>query len=171
MTSKLTNQVVEQFRFQPMTEEFAAIICKWRFPGEYAFYNMEDTDEDIAELLNGEYYAALDFNGDLIGFICSGNSARLPIGHQIGIYNDTSNIDIGLGMKPDFTGKGKGQQFLTQAIPFLKERHPAHSFQLVVATFNERAIKVYERVGFVKGIRFINKRNEEEIEFMVMNLS
>ncbi|TCZ79490.1 N-acetyltransferase [Paenibacillus albiflavus] len=161
---------MQQYRFQPMTEEFAAIICKWRYPGEYSFYDMEETDEDIAELLEGDYYAALDFKGDLIGFICSGNAARLPIGHQIGIYNDPSKIDIGLGMKPDITGKGSGQQFLTQAIHFLKELYPAHSFQLVVATFNERAIKVYERVGFVKGIRFINKRNEQEIEFLVMNL-
>jgi ribosomal-protein-alanine N-acetyltransferase len=159
------------YNFQPMTEEYASTICNWKYHGPYSIYSMDGSYECICELMNSEYFYVMDNENSLVGYICSGNSARVPGGYQIGIYDNSKHLDIGLGLKPDFTGKGIGQQFLSQGINFLKEQFKVQSFQLVVAMFNERAIKVYERTGFIKGLSFKSKVDDQEIDFIVMRNS
>lgn len=105
----------------------------------------------------------------VVGFICVGDSARVPGGYSAGIYNDNSNLDIGLGLRPDLTGKGLGQGFMSDGISFLDRQFRNVNYRLVVAEFNERAIKTYERTGYVKGIRFNSKVQEQEVSFISMN--
>ena len=54
----------------------------------------------------------------------------------------------GLGLRPDLTGRGLGLAFVTAGLDFAIERFEPSRFVLDVAEFNERAIRVYERVGF-----------------------
>lgn len=159
------------YYFHPMTKEFAFRISAWKYQDQYSIYSMDDSYECIDELMNEEYFCALDNQDRLIGYICTGNSARVPGGYQIGIYNNDKQIDIGLGLNPDFTGKGRGVEFLSQAIHFLESHFQVQNFQLVVASFNERAIKVYERAGFIKGVCFTSMVDKEEVEFLSMNYS
>jgi [ribosomal protein S18]-alanine N-acetyltransferase len=159
------------YNFKPMTEDNASAICNWKYDGLYSIYSMDGSNECICELMNGDYFFVMDNTNGLVGYICSGNSARVPGGYQNGIYDNSRHLDIGLGIRPDFTGKGIGQQFLSQGINFLKEQLKVQNFQLVVAMFNERAIKVYERAGFIKGLRFKSKVDDQEIDFIVMKNS
>nr|WP_225445752.1 GNAT family protein [Paenibacillus arenosi] len=132
---------------------------------------MDDSNECICELMNDEYFYALDSDNQLVGFICMGNSARVPGGYPTGIYEHDDRLDIGLGLRPDFTGEGKGQQFLLQGIDYLKQHHYAQNLQLVVAAFNERAITVYERAGFVRGMSFMSRIGNKQVEFLSMTLA
>ncbi|GGB01286.1 GNAT family N-acetyltransferase [Macrococcus hajekii] len=50
-------------------------------------------------------------------------------------------------MNPDLTNQSHGQKFVQAAIDFIRKQGFQH-IRLVVATYNERAIKVYERCGF-----------------------
>jgi [ribosomal protein S18]-alanine N-acetyltransferase len=159
------------YNFQPMTEEYAATICNWKYHGSYSIYSMDGSYECNSELMNGDYFCVMDNLNSLVGHICSGNSARVPGGYQSGIYSNSKYLDIGLGLSPDYTGMGIGQQFLFQGFTFLKEQFKVQNFQLVVAIFNERAIKVYERVGFIKGHSFMSKVDDQEIDFIVMKYS
>jgi ribosomal-protein-alanine N-acetyltransferase len=159
------------YNIQPMTEEYASAICNWKYDGLYSIYSMDGSYECICELMNGDYFYVMDNTNSLVGYICSGNSARVQGGYQSGLYNNSKHLDIGLGLSPDYTGKGIGQQFLFQGIHFLKEQLKVQNFQLVVAIFNERAIKVYERSGFIKGLRFKSKVDDQEIDFIVMKFS
>ncbi|RCX21429.1 acetyltransferase (GNAT) family protein [Fontibacillus phaseoli] len=155
--------------FEPMTRDRAAVLSRWTYEGIYSIYSMEDSDECISELMNGEYFLGIDpRRNEVIGYICSGNSARVPGGYPAGIYEHHDCLDIGLGLRPDLTGKGIGQSFLIEAMGFLSVRYAITSFQLVVAAFNERAIKVYERTGFRKGECFPSKVEDREIEFLAM---
>lgn len=95
---------------------------------------MEADREDLQEFLNIEeradsYFAVIE-NKELIGFYC-----------YTQISSDT--IDIGLGMKPSFTGKGQGLGFLEAGLDFAKSLYHPEKLMLSVAAFNKRAIKVY----------------------------
>ncbi|GAK40907.1 hypothetical protein TCA2_3398 [Paenibacillus sp. TCA20] len=161
---------MQSFRYYLMTEEYAASIAEWTYEESYSFYNMDDSEETISELMNGEYYYVLNSDNELFGFICIGESARVSGGYEIGIYNDDKCLDLGLGLAPSRTGMGNGANFLDASIKFIIEEYQTSNIQLVVAAFNERAIKVYERVGFVKSQCFKSRVGEEKIDFVLMKL-
>lgn len=154
-----------------MTEDYARIIAEWTYDEPYSLYSMDGDEDTVAEFMNGDYFYALDNDNVLIGYICTGNSARVPGGYDIGIYHHDTYIDFGLGLHPEFTGKGRGAEFVTRSLQFIHEQYQATDIQLVVATWNERAIKVYERAGFAKGPIFQSKIGEQDVDFMVMRRS
>lgn len=57
-------------------------------------------------------------------------------------------IDIGIGMRPDLTGKGLGSSFLTTILMEIEVLFPSTPIRLTVASFNQRAIHLYEKLGF-----------------------
>jgi len=57
-------------------------------------------------------------------------------------------IFYGLGLRPDLTGRGLGATFVNAGLEFAEARFGRRLIVLDVAEFNERAIRVYERVGF-----------------------
>ena len=159
MEDKLMN-----IHFQPITQEQAEQIAyHWHYEGIYAFYNMEADEEDLVEFLNPEIQkdsilAAVTPNNELIGFL----SIHKPV-HDI--------AEIGLGLRPDLTGRGMGLVFLLKGIEFVKERYSPLSITLAVATFNKRAITVYKRSGFVEEETFIQTTNGSKYEFVKMKLN
>lgn len=154
--------------FHPMRQEAAERISGWKYEGIYEMYSFAGPEEDAAELMNGEYYSAHHEAGDLIGYLCHGQSARVPGGYHKGIYDQAGFTDIGLGMKPELTGKRLGVPFLREALKFLEQQWNTRQFRLVVAEFNERAVKVYERVGFAISMSFDSPVRGEPVRFISM---
>ena len=146
-----------------MNEEFAKDILNWKYEKPYDFYNNELTDEGMEELLDGSYHALVDDDKDLIGFFCIGKTAQVSIGIQYGVYKDDL-IDIGLGMSPTRVGKGKGYEFCSFILKLIEEKYKSTSIRLTVATFNQRAIHLYEKLGFV----IENEFNTDFAEFITM---
>lgn len=154
--------------FHPMRQEAAERISGWKYKGIYEMYSFAGPEEDAAELMNGEYYSAHNEDGDLIGYLCHGQSARVPGGYHTGIYDEAGFTDIGLGLKPELTGKRLGISFLREGLQFLEQHLNTRQFRLVVAEFNERAVKVYERAGFAKSVSFNSPVRGEAIQFICM---
>ncbi|PAV29686.1 GNAT family N-acetyltransferase [Virgibacillus profundi] len=146
-----------------MTEKFAMEILSWQYTKPYDFYNNELTSEAIKEMLEESYYAIVDCNDELIGFFCIGKSAQVPVGNQYGAYVEDF-VDVGLGMNPVFTGKGNGFRFFSYILRAIQESFPAKDIRLTVATFNERAIHLYEKLGFSKEVKF----HTDTAEFITM---
>lgn len=147
--------------FTPMTQVEAEEIAGWHYPGEYAFYDADFIPEAAGELLDpaqrrDEYHAARTAGGELEGFA------------QLTPARDGS-AEIGLGLRPDLTGRGLGQAF-TEAVVDLARAHGAARITLAVAAFNVRAIRVYERCGFAETGRHTRRLGGRDWEFVDMEL-
>ena len=160
-----------QIAIGPMTEEAARAVLAWRYEGLYAFYDADPQDlhDGLREMLDGSYYAATDEQGALVGFFCFGMPAQVPSGHLYDLYADEA-LDIGLGMRPDLTGRGLGRGFLTAGLDFARQRFPPATFRLAVAAFNQRAIRLYEKVGFQAVTTFVSPTRNGDASFLLMTL-
>ena len=76
-----------------------------------------------------------------------------------------------MGLRPDLTGRGFGSRFVIAGLEFAQVRFSLRVIQLRVAAFNERAIKVYRRVGFVEVECFVNRTNGGQFDFIRMELA
>jgi len=76
--------------------------------------------------------------------------------------------EIGLGLRPDLTGRGLGLSFLIAAMRYATQALGATSFTLAVAAFNRRAITVYERAGFTQTERYVHATNGARHDFVRM---
>ncbi|WHY86761.1 GNAT family protein [Neobacillus novalis] len=146
-----------------MDEINAEKILSWKYEAPYDFYNNECSIEAVWEMLNHSYTAILDNQDEVFGFFCIGDSAQVPIGADFGAYPQ-GYIDIGIGMNPKFTGQGKGLSFFKFILRQIYEVHGVVPVRLTVATFNTRAIHLYEKLGFVKEKEFCRG----DIKFMTM---
>lgn len=146
-----------------MNKKMAKEILNWKYDVPYDFYNNENTDEAMKELLDGSYYAVVDEFKELIGFFCIGENAQVPIGNRLGVYTEDL-VDMGLGMNPNLVGKGNGFKFCTYIVKFIEEHHKRTSIRLTVTKFNQRAIHLYEKLGFVME----NEFSTDFAEFITM---
>ncbi|RDW17595.1 GNAT family N-acetyltransferase [Oceanobacillus arenosus] len=142
---------------QKMTEKYAVEILCWKYEKPYDFYNHVLTSDAILELVTNKYFVVLDEYNQLVGYFCIGKSAQVPAGVQYGAYKEDF-IDVGIGMKPEFTGKGMGSEFFAQILEFIEAQNKNGAIRLTVATFNERAINLYEKLGFVKKMTFERRK-------------
>jgi len=154
--------------FKPMTKLHAERISTWKYEKPYNFYDFEPSEEITSELLNGDYFCVLNNAGALMGFSCSGNSARVPGGYAAGIYEREEVLDIGLGLEPSETGKGLGRIFVEEVIDYFRQQLNKENFRMVVASFNQRAITVYRANGFVERRNFLSKVNGIDTEFVCL---
>ena len=111
-------------------------------------------------------YYAVRSGGALVGFFCFGPGGQLPSFD----YAADGSLDIGLGLRPDLTGRGLGLEFVLAGLEFGRRHFAPAGFRLSVAAFNERAIQVYERAGFRRVEVFTRNTNGGEIPFLVMTL-
>ena len=135
--------------FRPLTQMHALEIAnEWKYDGIYSFYDMTADAEDYEQFIDedlrnqNDHYEALE-NNELVGFFC--------------VIQENASSEIGLGMRPDICGKGKGKQFVEQILDFLERNYKFNELVMHVASFNQRAIKVYRSCGFKDSE--ITKRN------------
>jgi RimJ/RimL family protein N-acetyltransferase len=154
-----------------MDEQAAKAIANWKYEPPYSMYNMMDDSEeieDITELMDGSYFSVRTSGAELIGFFCYGRNAQVGGGVEQGVYLDGTALDIGLGLRPDLTGRGQGLAFLQAGIRFAEENYGADRLRLSVAVFNLRATALYKKAGFLPGQSFINRYGDNETEFLLM---
>jgi len=149
-----------EFSIRTMKPEDASVIVEWHYPDPYSFYDMTADEDDLREFLDFENwkkdskYAVCDGKDNLVGFFS--------------FDDDNGIVDIGLGLRPDVTGNGLGTEFVQAGLSFARDKFRPNHFRLAVATFNQRAIKVYERVGFSPIRKFMNNTNGGTYEFLEM---
>ena len=142
-----------------MIEQEALAIASWHYEPPYSFYDWTADEDDLGELLSeearaGKYFSAFGPEGELVGFF--------------GFGKEGDTVVVGLGLRPDLTGRALGLAFLEQGLEFARDAFGARRFSLWVATFNERAIRVYERAGFERRRSFDHATNGGVHPFLEM---
>src|SRR2546421_416682 len=66
-------------------------------------------------------------------------------------------VEVGLGLRPDLTGRGLGESFSRAALDFARAEWSPRRFRLYVAAWNRRALRVYERLGFREAGRQVRR--------------
>ena len=136
------------FTSKPITPSDARAISRWRYDEPYAIYDGDPNSVDALLQPHFSYHSVYDEHGDLTGYFCFGEDAQVAVGKQLGVYQVEPALDVGLGMRPDLTGRGLGEEFVHAGLGFAREVYSPPAFRLTVAAFNHRAIRVYERAGF-----------------------
>jgi ribosomal-protein-alanine N-acetyltransferase len=148
-----------EFDIREMNRAAAERIAGWRYAGPYSFYDLAADAEDLREFMDENnwadvYFSVHDERDDVVGFFEFKHAG--------------DELEIGLGLRPDLTGRGFGTQFMAACLDFARRRYRTTRFRLAVAAFNERAIRVYERAGFIRTGTHIRHRNGRDIVFVDM---
>lgn len=132
-----------------MDRDAALAIAGWRYPPPYDLYNVDGEPLALAHLLSTADYYCLREGTELVGFCCFGAEARVPGGDY-----STPAVDLGLGVRPDLTGRGQGRSYLAAVTGFAERTFEPPALRLTVAAFNARAIRLYHNAGFREVQRF-----------------
>ena len=130
----------------PLSEENARKITTWRYDPPFDLYDLGP--ENISGFINPEYYyhQILNENGNLDGYCCYGLDAQVPGGEYL--INMPEILDIGVGMKPNLTGVGRGHKFVSAILEYARERFHPDRFRVTIADFNLRSLKTFQSLGF-----------------------
>ena len=161
-------KAVQQFSIRPITRSDAEEIATWRYPEPYGFYDFEPGDEEYLLTPEYEYDAVAGEDGALMGYFCFGPDAQVPAGRELGLYGGEGVLDVGLGMRPELTGRGLGAGFVEAGLAFAREKYAPAAFRMTVAAFNSRAAGLYERIGFRTVATFPSRAPCGEVEYLVM---
>ena len=142
-----------------MDQADAEVVAAWHYEPPYDFYDFEADPEDLEEILDparrvGDYHS-VDLDGRLAGFF------------SFKVHGDA--VEIGLGLRPDLTGRGVGLDLVEAGLELARETFHAASFWLDVATWNERAKRVYERAGFEPGHVWTHTFGQGPVDFLRMS--
>jgi len=148
------------FYFRTMDQHEAEEIADdWKYDGIYSFYDFTNDMEDYSRFIDASKRGNNCFScfteNELIGF------------YFIQFLKD-DEVQIELGLKPNFTGKGLGLGFINAIVDHVNSIHGVNTFELIVARFNQRAINVYKKAGFMEINDFMQKVNGGEHEFLRM---
>jgi [ribosomal protein S18]-alanine N-acetyltransferase len=134
----------------------------WRYPPPYDPYDLAADPGDIEIMMaaagSGQGWFATDDaqTGELVGFF------------EFVMLDDEA--EIGLGLRPDLTGRGLGPAYIESGLAFARERWAPARFALDVYPWNERAIRAYEQAGFVRGDVYVRRFDDgREREFLRMS--
>ena len=153
-----------KLRFYPLDKSAAREIVRWRYAPPYDIYNIEDSNESINYALKSEnnFYAIRDENTGLVGFCSFGKDGQVPGGNYV-----EPALDIGMGIRPDLTGQGVGNDLVAAVLNFAQKTFSSEQFRVTIATFNQRARRVWEKNGFRSTQKFVDINNNREFVVMI----
>jgi len=155
------------YTISPLCEKGARQIITWRYDPPYDLYDLSPVD--LTGLLNPayRYHQILDRDKIMVGFCCFGEDAQVPGGNYD--RDEPGVLDIGVGLRPDLTGKKLGKVFVAAVLAYAKKTYHPEIFRVAVASFNQRSLKTFRGLGFKDSCHFT--RELVEIEFIQMERS
>lgn len=131
-------------RLEPMTEKDGQAICEWRYPSPYELFRWPAWESMLKHgrefgdpRIRREQYVAVRNadNGELVGYVQ--------------LFPMDRTLRIGMGLRPDCCDRGWGTILAAMVVEEAKRRQPDAEIDLEVERWNKRAIRAYEKAGFI----------------------
>lgn len=127
-------------QFHIMDEREKERISAWAYEGAYKIYELPPYEEQKAKgMAFGNPERAKNYHAYYDGDLLIGFTNLMERG---------SEVQIGVGVAPDLCGRGYGQQILLRAAELAHSLYPGKPLALEVRTWNQRAVRCYEKAGF-----------------------
>jgi len=134
----------------PITEAEARAVALWRYPEPYDFYDGRDSEVEVMlDPANG--YFAVHADREFVGYVCVGPDA-LVAGQQSAPDVD----DVGVGFRPDLTGRSLASSWLPAVLDALAPHLTAPLQRVVIAEWNQRSQAVARACGFGEPVTHSN---------------
>lgn len=148
-------------RIAPLTREHAEDLATWRYDPPYDVYDLAGADP--VDLLD----PALGFHAVLAGERLIGFRSFGPDGQVPGWGYDDSALDTGGGLRPTLTGQGLGRAVISAGLDFGRTTYAPAAFRVTVASFNVRARRTLESLGFERIGSFVALRDGRRFDVLV----
>jgi RimJ/RimL family protein N-acetyltransferase len=103
----------------------------------------------------------MDENSGLVGYCSFGQDGQVTGGD----YCDDA-LDVGIGVRPDLTGQGKGIEYAKTVLEFAESKLSPKAFRVTIAAFNKRALRVWQKLEFEHQQSF--ERKSDGMQFIVL---
>jgi RimJ/RimL family protein N-acetyltransferase len=146
--------------FRPMDADGARTLIGWRYPPPYQIYQLELNPAQIIEAIAflidpiNAYYRMEQADGSIEAFCCFGLDAQVDGGDY---SNDA--LDLGMGVRPDLTGQGRGVIYATALVQYALATYAPQRLRVTIADFNQRAQRVWQKAGFRQSQEFRSVNN------------
>lgn len=146
-----------------LTEAGAYAVCKWKYEGDYAIYNLSNW-QTAKFLRHGitdsrrrkkEFRALLDEEGYFIGYF------RL-------FREETDSILLNIGLEPSHCGRGYGKKALKLIEQYVAKEYPGKKIRASVRDFNRRAVRCFLASGFETTGRALRETSSGTDIFLLM---
>lgn len=143
------SQHLMQLTLSSMNENDAREYIAWRYDAPYDIYNVVMDDNELRDYVafcvdpSNRMFAIRDSRAEMVGFCVYGADARINGGD----YRQDA-LDIGMGIRPDHTGRGLGGTFAGTVIQHALLTYRPNGLRVTILDYNTRAKRVWQRLGF-----------------------
>ncbi len=150
--------------FFHMDTASAREILTWLYEAPYDVYNLSSDNEEtkLAYLLYSgrAFYRMLDETGMLVAFCSFGQDGQVAGGDY-----QADAVDIGMGMRPDLTGGGRGGVYINTIVDFARRTFTSRAYRVTIAAFTTRAQRAWRSCGFQPVHTF--QRTHDDRQFVI----
>lgn len=146
------------------TQSDAIEICTWKYEYPYDVYNYP-----LWEVVKNHKWAMAEPEKRSIEFRSVYSENEL-LGY-FRLVDLKGYYMLGLGLKPEYCGKGYGSKLMKLILRYLSSKKERYCIHLEVREFNKRAIKCYEKAGFVQKDKYIKETLMGKDTFILMEIN
>lgn len=139
-----------------LNNEILEEITLWKYEKPYDIYNLQQNEYLKDSGTWGVEQFVLEENNNIIAYV----SCQMI----------DKDMWVGWSLRPELCGKGIGKDFVKKCIDELIniKNYKYNYIFLKVASWNARAIKVYEKLGFIKYDKLVRLENNTYTEYLIM---
>lgn len=148
----------------PMSTRDAEVMSNWHYEGRWSVYDLDGRIPAVIDAYRS--VRACSGDGDLIGFYCTGEEARV-----LGVGDVDGTVDLGWGMNPAWVGQRHGQSFGVAVLQEVRQLHDGNSIRAFVQSWNQRSIRVLNRLGFTRSMIYTCIQRGQPVRYDVLILA